>query len=627
MTTIYRSKLGSVALGLCLVAALGRWGCEGSDTSGGAGGTDVGAGAVDGGAGGVDTAGGGGDAQTGGADLGGSSDGGVDVGRACLHGDARLVINELVAAPGGGGNDWVEVLALGAGAVCLGEYTLVDSNEDHEPAALPEGALAAGERLVLVGGGDPPAEGPWHLHFGLGARDTLTLARGGAVVDAVGWSEGQAPGGTSWGRLPDGAGDFATVLPTPGEVNRPLEGPVPLTTPFEPERVIEVHLELAPADWQAMRDRPLEEAYYPGSIVYDGVRLDDVAIRVKGNSSLSFPARAGQDRFSFKVDVNRLVPDQELLGVNKLNFNNGFHDPTLMREHLAYEVMRQMDLPASRTGFVDLWLNDDHMGLYTVVEHVDGAFLRERFDDDEGDLYKPEARGGELTWRGEDIESYPGLQLERAEDGTDHGPILALLGTLNRRPGALPLAEVLDVDPALRYLAAVVAMSIYDSYVGPPHNYYLYEQGGIFTVIPWDLNGAFAIHTCGCERQGLIDFLIDEPTCGPLGQRPLVRRLLADPERLKTYHGYLRDLLGGPLAPDAMRARIQEVAALIRPFVALDERAFFTPEQFEQALEHDLRTDRLYIGLGAFLDERGASIQSQLTGERASTNRGRGSCP
>jgi len=400
-----------------------------------------------------------------------------------------------------------------------------------------------------------------------------------------------------------------------------------LTTPFAPERVVQVRLELSPEDWAAMLASPLDEEYFPGNIVYDGARVDDVAIRVKGNSSLTFPVRAGQDRFSFKVDMNRLVEGQDLLGVSKLNFNNGFHDPTLMREHLAYEVMRDLGLPASRTGFVDLWLNDEHMGLYTVVEQVDGAFLRQRFSDDEGDLYKPESRGGELTWRGEDIDSYPGLQLERAEDGTDHGPILALLATLNQRPGAGRLSEVLNADLALRYLAVVVGLSIYDSYVGPPHNYYLYEQGGVFTVIPWDLNGAFAIHTCGCERQGLIAFAIDEPTCGPLAQRPLVRRLLADPERRQAYHGYLTDLLDGPLHPDTMRGRIQEVATLIRPFVEADERGFYTLEQFEQGLEDDVRTDRVYMGLGTFLDERSASIRAQLDGSRPSRNQGRGNCP
>jgi spore coat protein CotH len=399
-------------------------------------------------------------------------------------------------------------------------------------------------------------------------------------------------------------------------------------TAFHKDKVVEVRFEMANQDWSDILANPQAEVYVPGNIIYDGMRSDNVAIRVKGNSSLSSVARSGGDRYSFKVDINRYSEDQELLGKKKFNFNNGYHDPSMMREHLAYEVMEEFGLTASKTGFVDLWLNDEHMGLYTVVEHVDGSYLNDRFDDPDGDLYKPAGTGADLNWRGEGIQNYPGLQIERNEETTDHSAAIELIRTLSEQPGARPLQEVLDVDRALRYLATVVTMSIYDSYLGSAHNYYLYEESGRFTVIPWDLNGAFAIHTCGCNRQGLIDFRIDEPTCGPINERPLVKHLLSDPDRLATYHSYIEELLDGLLSSERMESRIDEVADMIRPYVDADERKFYTLEEFEQNLESDViePPERVLMGLETFLQERSASIRAQLDGTQASTNNGAGNC-
>lgn len=397
---------------------------------------------------------------------------------------------------------------------------------------------------------------------------------------------------------------------------------------FPSDRVVEVHLEMAPSDWTAILADPLAEIYFPGNIVYDGQRVDNVAIRVKGNSSLNAVARSGGDRFSFKVDINRQIEDQELLSKKKLNFNNGYHDPSMMREHLAYEVMNSIGLPSSKTAFVDLWMNNEHMGLYTVVEHVDGSYIKERFADTEGDLYKPENPGGDLVWRGPDIASYSGLEIKRNEETTDHSAVLDLMASLNGEANSLPLNDVLHVDMALRYLAALMAMSIYDSYIGSSHNYYLYEEAGKFTVIPWDMNGAFAIFTCGCDRQGLIDFMIDEPVCGPMQARPLVKVLLEDPVRLEQYHDHLLAILDGPLATDRMNARINEVADMIRPFVAADERSFYSVDEFNQNLVNDFveSPQRVLVGLGTFLEERSASIRAQLNGSKPSSNNGAGNC-
>ena len=76
-----------------------------------------------------------------------------------------------------------------------------------------------------------------------------------------------------------------------------------------------------------------------------------------------------------------------------------------MKEFLGYELMAEMGLPTPRACFVDLWVNDTHLGVYTQVEQVDAAFLADHFGDSSGNLYKPEMMAGPLDWTEEDAEA------------------------------------------------------------------------------------------------------------------------------------------------------------------------------------------------------------------------------
>ena len=81
-----------------------------------------------------------------------------------------------------------------------------------------------------------------------------------------------------------------------------------------------------------------EQNYIPAGITItslDGVaQFDSVGIRLKGNSSMNHPG----DKKPFKVDFNRYISGQAYDLLKKLNFNNGFKDPTFVREKIFYDV-------------------------------------------------------------------------------------------------------------------------------------------------------------------------------------------------------------------------------------------------------------------------------------------------
>ncbi|MEE2758240.1 MAG: CotH kinase family protein [Myxococcota bacterium] len=536
---------------------------------------------------------------------------------------AQLVINEVVYTPAEGEVDWIEFMAIGDGEVNLSEYRFVDDKDDREAVQLPDLVLESGGFYVMTRG-----EGPLRFNFGLGQSDGVRLSRMDTVVDRIDWGRNDAQEGQGYGRLPDGVGEWTTTVPTPGAANVAAEvmGPTELSL-FSQDQVISVELLLSDAAWQAIRSDPLAEEYQTGSIVIDGQQTDDVAIRVKGNSTLNSVARSPSDRYSFKVDINRNVSGQTIDGIKKLNFNNGFKDPTLMREHLGYDLIERAGMYASKTSFVDLSVAGQHMGVYTMVEQVDDDYLQRHFGEDGGDLYKPEMPAGRLTYLGDSIEDYRAIGVKNNEDSTDHEAFLRFIAVLNGEQDG-QLDDVLNVDAVLRNLALNTVMVNLDSYLGMGHNFYLYEQDGRFLDLPWDLNETYGNFTCSCNRDGLINLKIDEPTCGPIADRPLVATLLNNPSYLERYHDIIEELIEGPASADAMSTIIDETAQLIRPFVEQDTTKFFSTADFERGLTDDVSSGRGggAWGLKSFIRDRNNAIRRQLGGMDPSTNGGNGNC-
>jgi spore coat protein CotH len=490
------------------------------------------------------------------------------------------------------------------------------------------------------------------------------------------------------------------------------------SAPFYPDRVVTVRFVMTEENWTYLKEHASEESYVKADMWYDGELVPDIALRPKGNSSLATTISRGSIKFGLKADLNFFNAARSLDGVKKLNFNNGFSDPTFMREVLSYELFEQMGLPTPRASFVDVYVNDIHLGLYTMVEQIDQNFLARYFTDTSGNLYKPEMPAAYLNWTEEDIvvsdstvdesdvnlgggtlneilealgqdttgqepeatvtvpnpgglfrnqptdnvtppfrvpQNLPGagiapvgvvgmgsrgayleqMGLKTNENKPEHSALFRFLDILNNEPDATfaeEIEKVLDVDQVLRFLAVSAVLVHLDNYIGMGHNYYLYEVNGKFTIIPWDLNMSFGNFNSGLDRNGIINFLIDEPTAGAVADRPLVARLLAVPDYLETYHRYISEMINGPFASEVMDASIDALADLIRPYVTADTLKFFTLKSFESFIGDGAASAGgtipniigLNIGLKAFVAERIASIEKQLAGELASTNNGQG---
>jgi len=184
-------------------------------------------------------------------------------------------------------------------------------------------------------------------------------------------------------------------------------------TPFITDRVVTIRIVMEEEDWVNTQQNALAEQYVPADFWFDGELVPDVAIRPKGNSSLQQTYRLQSPRYSFKIDFNLFNRARNFRGLKKVNLNNGWSDPTLIRERLGYELFAQMGVPAPRSSFVDLWVNDTHLGVYTMVEQVDSTFMSRHFSNADGNLYKPEMPAAFLDWTEADFEEHFVLRRRR----------------------------------------------------------------------------------------------------------------------------------------------------------------------------------------------------------------------
>ena len=182
-------------------------------------------------------------------------------------------------------------------------------------------------------------------------------------------------------------------------------------------------IDIVMQDWEAFLDTATSEEYSACHLVIDGESYKNVAIRGKGNTSLSSVATYGNDRYSFKVEFDHYQTGHTYYGLDKLSLNNLIQDNTYLKDYLAYTLMNKMGVAAPLCSFVQINVNGEPWGLYLAVEGVEDAFLQRNYGKDHGELYKPDSMsfgGGRGNGRDFDMDEVAekfGFSFGDGEDG------------------------------------------------------------------------------------------------------------------------------------------------------------------------------------------------------------------
>jgi len=397
---------------------------------------------------------------------------------------------------------------------------------------------------------------------------------------------------------------------------------------FEGDAVHEIHLTFSQTDWWSQLEDNFEglddPLYLEADFDWGGIHLDDIGVRFKGSSSYY---NNDTDKKSFKLDLNEFVDDQELHGVDKLNLNCNYLDPSGVRETCMYELCDAIGLPTERTSYAALYINGGYWGLYTIVEQFDKEFIESRFGDDEdGNLWKGDEYGT-LEYLGTDPESYyENYELKTNETANDWSALIELTDGLNNTAiGDLPevMHELIDVNSALALIAVDNLCVNLDTYIGRCCNYYLYHRDldSRFVFANWDLNesfGTFDQYGLSVTQMKQLSPYWVNPQSGE--ERPLAERLWQVDAYDDIYIGHLQKLMATAADPDTLIDRMEELRTLIQPYVyaEVSPRRMFTNTEFDNAMSSDQYVDsgggggRLVPGLEGLIRDRDTWLSSQI---------------
>ena len=428
----------------------------------------------------------------------------------------------------------------------------------------------------------------------------------------------------------------------------------------------QVHtIDIVMDDWDGFLETCENEEYAQCAVVIDGEAYQNTAIRAKGNTSLTMVSSMDSDRYSFKLEFDHYDSGRTYYGLDKLSLNNIIQDTTYMKDYLTYQMMGAFGVDAPLCSYVYITVNGQDWGLYLAVEGVEDGFLRRNYGSDSGELYKPDSmsfgggrgngrefdmknvmdfsengafpsppeaqpfdstqntseserhRGGgpgggmgsddvKLRYIDDDPDSYSNIFQNAKTDITkaDQARLIASLKALSEGER---LEGVLDIDEVLRYFVVHNFVRNGDSYTGSMvHNYYLYEEEGRLSMIPWDYNLAYGTFQGG-DAGSEVNAPIDTPVSGG-DSRPMVDWIFDSQEYTALYHQYFQEFL----ETVDTAGLIDTAAELIAPYVEKDPTRFYTYEEFETGVE-TLRT---------FCRLRAESIAGQLTGTIPSTEDG-----
>lgn len=397
-----------------------------------------------------------------------------------------------------------------------------------------------------------------------------------------------------------------------------------MTRLFDDSRVHAVDIQIE--DWGAFIENAEREEYVSCTVKIDGEEFYHVGLRAKGNNSLRLTEEYDLSRYSLKLEFDQFTDGGNYYGLDKFSLDASFQDNSYLKTYMTYDMMVFMGVPTPLCSYVWVTVNGQDWGLFLAVEEPEEAFARRNFGNNYGKLYKPDYRSLKaenadiaLKYIDDNPDSYPGV-FENAKFKTSRADQERLIEALRVLSTGENLETAVNVDEVLRYFTVQVFVMNWDSYLGHTgHNYFLYEEDGVLSILPWDYNLAFGTYALGMtdpirDPNILINYPINTPAEGKyMRNRPLYHNLMKNDAYFAQYHAYFDKLLSEYFENGRFETTLRQTEALIAPYVQKDPTAFCSYEDHQLAVDTLSQVCRL----------RAQSIRGQLQGAFPATLSGR----
>jgi spore coat protein CotH len=317
----------------------------------------------------------------------------------------------------------------------------------------------------------------------------------------------------------------------------------PAQTPddfFDDSVVHELWLDVRPSDWAELKERFLDNFYYPAEFRWKfkgkEVFIPDIGIRSRGRGSRS-PIKP-----NLRLDFNRYEPEQTFVGLSSAVLKANNQDASMLKERTVFKLFQRFGLPASREAHARLYINGEYLGLYLLTEEIRKEYLTRYLGEGNGDLFKfnPLTEGYRFEWRpacsgdqlacSTDPNKWAPEPFEPEENKAtyDVAPMMSFVRTINQASDAdFPqlAAELIDLKLWLAHVALENFVTDFDSILGDVfgmNNFFVYRYlNGKHQFLLWDKDASYSWAT--------------RPIFQNTEQNVLSRRALAIPARRAEY--------------------------------------------------------------------------------------------
>lgn len=381
---------------------------------------------------------------------------------------------------------------------------------------------------------------------------------------------------------------------------------------YDPNYMQRIEITFTDTNWTdiLIANKPLDE-YLPATVSINGVVLDSVGVKYKGNSSYS----PGRVKNPFNLSLDEFKSSNNYQNYTSIKIANVFGDPSFIREVLTYELASKY-LYAPKANFTQLYINGNYIGLYSNTESVNKSFCKRTYGSKNNTFMSCSPKDeptvmtkSNLKYLSANYTDYEASYELKSSSGWDN--FIALCDTVTNYP--IALENVLDIDKFIWMAAFNNVLGNIDSYIGVySQNYYMYRSvEGRFMVIPWDYNLSFgAFNNIGFEDR-LSTLTTSERQQLPLNIHstdeywPMLVNIYNNPRWLKMYLAHCKTIFEENFANDEYLTSAifwQDKAA---QSVGADHNKFFSTSNFNTGLSADYAFNGYTSnGIQTFMDGR-----------------------
>ena len=324
----------------------------------------------------------------------------------------------------------------------------------------------------------------------------------------------------------------------------------------------------------------------------------------RGNNGAMTPPDGFGSKASGTTDEDKNFPNNMMGGFGNFDFSIDEETVRNVFEELGLDdsVLDGLDFDNLTLEDIQEALSDfDEETMQSIVEALMGSGNMEM--PDMGGFGGMGSSDVKLQYIDDDPDSYANI-FDSAKTNVTEADQNRLIESLKHLSEYENIDEVVNIEDVLRYFVVHNFVVNGDSYTGSMiHNYYLYEENGQMSMLPWDYNLAFGTFQGGNASSSVNDD-IDEA----LSDRPMQAWIFSDDSYSQQYY----ELYSKMLEQIDISGIIDNAYALITPYVEKDPTAFCTVDEFKSGVET----------LKEFCSLRAESVSLQLSGSSDTVDTG-----